>query len=254
MKLSIKPQLLKLSVLCAGLLGLMLRIVLYATGPDEKGLLTAGHWAGVSVWVLTGGIILGLFLLTWSIRGPETYPGAHPRSIPAGAGCLILALAVLLSTLAEISAPSGSTGMLLTCVLGFLAVISLSILGVCRIIGAKPIFLFHGVLCLYFAVRMVALYQTRSADPQLQDYVFCLSSFVVLMLTAYQQAAFDADMGNHRDLWLTSLISVFLCMVALKGSGNIPMLAAAAIWAFTNLTNLKRRLRRQNPAPDQKEA
>lgn len=248
MKLSTKPYLLKLFVLSASLLGLMLRLVLYATGIDGKGLLIAGHWAGTGVTVLTGAVILGLLVLTRAIAGPARYSHAHPQSVPAGLGCLALAAAVLLSCLGEIASPPDSVGTLVRWVLGFLAVISLACLCVCRIAGAKPLFLFHVIVCVYFAVRMVTQYQQWSSDPQVQDYAFYLLALLALTLTAYQHAAFDVNMGKHRAVWFTGLVAVYLCLTAVRGAGDTWLLLAAAFWSFTNLTCLKARPRRHRPA------
>lgn len=247
MKRSIKPNLLKLLTLSAGLLGLVLRLVLYSTGIDHKGLLVSGHWAGIAVSILTGGVILSLIILTRSITGPAQYPSAYPRSVPAGLGCLALALAVLLSCLKDIASPPDSVGTLIRWVLGFLTVVALAVLCICRIAGAKPIFLLHGLVCVYFAVRMVTQYQQWSSDPQIQDYAFYQLALVALMLTAYQHAAFDADMGRHKAVWLMGLAAVYLCLTAVRGTGDTWFLLASALWAFTNLTNLKARPRRQNP-------
>lgn len=253
MKLSVKPHLLKLFALSAGLLGLMLRMVLYATGTDEKGLLIANHWAGITVYGLTAVVVLGLLLLTRSIQGSADYRDAHPRSILAGSGSLVLALAVLMSCLSEISSPPDSIGTFIRWVLGFLTVVSLACICLCRVTGSKPIFLFHGILCVWLALRMVMQYQNWSADPQMQDYVFYLLAHVALMLTAYHQAAFDAGMGSHRSLWYLSLVAVFLCLLSLRDSLDTLLLLAAAFWALTNLTSLDTRPRRQRPALDLQE-
>lgn len=246
MKLSVKPQLLKILTLSAGALGLALRNVLYATGIDEKGLLITGHWASVSLWVLTLGVILCLFLLTRPLRGPETYRDCHPASGFRALGALLGSAGLLLTTLKDISAADGA--QLLTVVLGFAAAAALAVIGICRLTGRQPLFLLHGVVCICFALRMVGQYQHWSSDPQMQNYVFYLSSYVALMLSCYHQAAFDAGMGSHRDLWATSLISVYLCCLSLTGTTDTLLLAASAIWAFTNLTSLSARPRRQRPA------
>lgn len=247
MKLSVKPQLLKLFVLCAGLLGLVLRLVLYAVGIDEKGLLIADHWAGIAVCVLTAAVALILLLLTASLHGPADCREAHPCSVIAGLGCLAFALAILLTCLSEISSPPDSAGTLIRWVLGFLSVVSLACICVCRLTGSKSFFLFHGILCVWLALRMVTQYQNWSADPQMQDYVFYLLAHVALTLTAYHQTAFDAGTGSHRSLWCISLLTVYLCVVSLRDGMDTFLLLGSAFWAFTNLTSLKIRPRRCKP-------
>lgn len=246
MKFTVKPEQLKYLTLGAGGLGLVLRILLYATGIDEKGLLVSGHWAHWAIWLLTAATAAAIFLLTRSIQGPERYQDAHPVSVPAACGALATGGAILITSISEFSA--GNTPQMKTLtILGFLCAASLVFIALCRAGGWKPHFLFHAVVCLYFALRMVCLYQFWSSDPQLQDYFFYLSAYVGLMLTAYHQATFDADMGNHRTLWLLSLATVYLCCMSLKGNRDTWLLLCAGGWVYTNLTNLTTKPRRQRP-------
>ena len=97
---------------------------------------------------------------------------------------------------------------------------------------------------------MVSRYQMWSSDPQLQDYCFYLTAYVALMLTAYHHAAFDAGMGSHKLLWFFSLAAMYLCCLSLKGNADTVLLLGCGVWAFTNLTHLTVRPRRQRPALD----
>ena len=119
---------------------------------------------------------------------------------------------------------------------------------ICRMTGAKPPFPCHAALCVYFALRMVYQYRRWSSDPQLQDYCFTLFALMALMLSAYQQAAFDAGIGSHRALWFLSLAAVFLCCPAMYGSRDWVLLLTCGVWAFTNLTVLSGKTRRRRPA------
>lgn len=246
MKLSMKPELLKILILGGGGLGLGLRTALYATGIDHKGLLVTGHWAAVALWCLTGLVALALILMTRSIRGPEQYADAHPVSAFGALGAGALAVAIGLN-LFPANAPGGNLG-LLAVVLGIGAVASLAYIGFCRLSRRKPFFLCHGIVCIYFAVRMINQYQFWSSDPQLQDYVFYLGAHVTLMLTAYHQAALDADFGSHRSLWIASLAAVYLCCLSLKGPADTLLILTAGVWAFSGLTNLTALKRRQRPS------
>lgn len=240
MNLSVKPELLKKLTLGMGALGLLLRVLLYATGIDETGLLASGHWASLSLWVLSCLGVLGLLALTRSIRGPEDYALAFPRSIFAGAGAFAAAAAVMVTAVRELGSQPLMT------LLSIAAAICLCITGVCRVTGQKPLFLFHGIVCVFFAVRMVTQYRYWNADPQLQDYVFYLGAYIMLMLAAYQHAAFDADMGSHKKLWLMNLLAVYLCITALKSPADSLLMLGCGFWAFSNLTDL--RIRRQRHA------
>lgn len=246
MKFSIKPENLKYLTLGAGGLGLVLRVVLYATGTDEKGLLVAGHWAGIAMWILTVLVAAALYLSTKPIQGPTQYRDAYPVSYPAGLGALGLSLGILITTISDLSDPP-STVDLIVWILGALSVVALAGICLCRLSGSRPSFLLHGVVCMYFAMRMVSRYQFWSSDPQIADYAFYLGAYVALMLTAYHQAAFDADMGSHRALWLGSLAAVYLCCLSLKGNTDTILLLTAGLWAFTNLPSLTVRPKRQRP-------
>ena len=247
MKFSMKPQLLKYLVLGTGGLGLVLRILLYATGMDEKGLLVTGHWANSGVFMLTAALAAILFLCTRPIDGPKVYRSCYPVSCAAGLGAFAAMAGVLFTTICEM-AISPSSMELAVRLMGFVVMAAFAVIGFCRLMGAKPHFLLHAAVCLYFALRMVWQYQQWSSDPQLQDYCFYLGAYVALMLTAYQHAAFDADMGRHRSLWLVSLGAVYLCCLSLRGNRDTFLLLGCGIWAFTNLTNLTVRARRQRPA------
>lgn len=245
MKLSIKAKQLKFLVLGAGGLGLALRIVLYATGIDGRGLLVEGHWSAITLWILTAAAAAVLFLSTRSLTGPTGYAAAYPVSFAGAVGAFAAMIGIGMTTVREFAVFS-SRLQLIVWAFGLCSAISMGIIGVFRLIRIKPHFLLHTVVCLYFALRMISQYQLWSSDPQLQDYCFYLCAYVALMLTAYHHATFDADMGNHRSLWFFSLAAVYLCCLSLKGTRDTVLLLCCGVWAFTNLTNLTLR-RRQRP-------
>lgn len=246
MKRSVKPELLKFLILGAGGLALAFRAALYSTGMDEKGLLVSGHWAGIAIWLLTALTAGALLILTRSIQGPEQYQDAHPASFTAALGALALAAGLGITTISEFAEFTGIL-RLLVWILGLGAAVSMGYISLCRMTGGKPLFLCHGIVCIYFALRMVSQYQLWSSNPQLQDYVFYLGAHVALMLHAYHQAAFDADLGSHRGLWVSALAAVYLCCLSLRGTADMILLLSAGIWAFTGTTNLTVRPRRQRP-------
>jgi len=142
----------------------------------------------------------------------------------------------------------------LTRILGFVSAAALAAAGFCRLTGTKPFFLLFAAACLYFALRMVCQYRHWSSDPQLQDYCFLLLACVGLMLTAYHHGAFGAEMGSHRDLWFFSLMAAYLCCLSLAGPRSQLFSLGCGIWAFTNLSHLSARVRRQRPSLNLEEA
>lgn len=246
MKGNLKPKHLKFTVLGAACVGFLLRTLLYATGFDGRGLLERNHPAAVALWCLSAAVIAAALIFSRKIAGPEAYEDAYPVSFSASMGCFALMIALAVTAVREFSEFSARIHLFIW-VLGWISAAGMGFVAVCRLLGKKPFFLPHAALCVYFALRMVSQYRAWSSVPQLQDYCFYLIAYVALMLTAYQQASFDTDMGKHRTLWFYSLSAVYLCAVALEGSQDGLLLLGSAVWAFTNLTNPTARRRRVRP-------
>ena len=246
MKKIIKPENLKILIPAAGILGALLQVILYLTGIDEKGLLVRWHWAGVLTWALTLAVAATVFLGCRKLRGSRHYKRCYPASVPGGIGCFFCSAGFLLTGLSHRHA---AESMLDTAaaVLCFGSAAAMIWVGICRIRRKKPYFLCHAVVSLCFALLMVGQYRVRSSDPQLMDYCFYMTALVMLMLTGYQMAAFDAGIGNHRKLWMSALGAVYLCLVGAYNSGNALFMVSCAVWALTNLTNLKLRRRAVQP-------
>lgn len=235
MKNPVKADTLKYLILGSGGLGLVLRVLLYATGIDGRGLLVKGHWASVASCVLTVAVLAVCFLVTRAFCETASCRAAYPASAAAAIGAFAAMIGIGMITVTEF-AEFSSRLHLIVWVLGLVSAFSMGCIGSCRLTGKKPSFLLYTAICLYFALRMVSRYQRWSADPQLHDYCFYLMAYVALMLTAYQHAAFHADMGNHRALWFCSLMAVYFCCVSLKESPDTCLLLGCGCWAFTNLT------------------
>lgn len=246
MKLSIKPQKIKLLTLGAGGLGLAIRALLFLTGIDEKGLLKSGHFAATALWVLSILVLAGVFFLTRKLEGTSNYAEAFPTSGLAPWGSLAIAIGVGITVISDISHASDLLTLLRN-ICGILAAVSMAFVAYCRLSGRKPLCLFHGILCVYMALDLVCRYRLWSSDPQLQDYLFHLLSCIFLMLTAYQQAAFDADIGRHNVLWATSLIGVYLCCLCLWGGQSTPYFLTGGIWAYCGISSLTARPKRVRP-------
>ena len=234
MKPTLKTSILKYSALGAGGLGLLMRLALYETGFDGRGLLVTGHWANIGICVLTAIVIPVLFILCRTLSGSTSYRAAYPASPVSALGAALAGFAILFTGIREFSLLTRID--LIASLLAVAAGVSLLVLTVFRFLGKKPTPLLHALVCLFFAIRMVQRYRFWSADPQLQDYCFCLGSYVALMLASYQHAAFDAGMGNHKHLWFYSLTATFLCCLSVKGVADTWLLLCFGIWAFTNLT------------------
>ena len=146
MKLTIKTEQLKFLMLGAGGLGLALRIALYATGIDGRGLLESGHWAHTAVWILTVAAALVLLICCRSITGPEEVSNAYPPSVTAALGAFAAMVGIGFTTGREF-AEFSSRLHLIVWIVGICSVVALGRIGLCRLTGKKPHFLLHVAVC-----------------------------------------------------------------------------------------------------------
>jgi len=215
-----------------GVVTCLLRFALYGTGLDEKNLLIPGHVLSIGIWVSAAAalvvIALGMGRTGW--REEE-----YRRSIPGALGMLLMG--------AAIGAAVYFQGMPLTpvekagSVVGMLCVPGMVYGALCRIMGRRPFFVCHGLVCVYFALYLVANYQSWSGNPQLQDYVFAMLACVALALFAYQQTAFDVASGNGGAQNFTGLLAVYFGIAALCRAESPWLFLAGSLWALTNLSH-----------------
>ena len=237
----LKPNSLTLLLPGGGLLALLLRQLMASAAIDDKGLLIAGHPLWIGLWVLTAAAVLVLLLGVRTIQGPDNYRDSFPVSMLAALGCVPVLIPALQDTMAQFH-----SGSLIPALISILAAMSFVVAALCRLTRKQVPFLCHSIICVFFALKMLSLYQTWSFDPQLHNYCFQLFACVALTITAYQQAAFDVGRGSHRLLWFWGLAAVYLCFACLD-SGLF--YAAGGSWALTNLTSLRIRRERRQIAP-----
>lgn len=230
----VRWRILKYLTLVSGFLGCLLRTVLYSSAVDEKGLLISGHWAEIGLWVLTALTAGLLFLLCSKLQDRPRYGRSFPPSGVSAAGAILAGVSF---AICGISNPVGGNLAVAEVVLRFAGAAALACVGFCRFTGHKPFFLFHCIVCVYLALRMVCQYRIWSADPQLLNYCFYLGAYVSLMLFAYQLAAWDVGMPDRRKLWASGLAAVYLCTVSLADSTEAFFMLCCGIWALTNLSH-----------------
>ncbi len=160
MKVYPKQQL-PYAVAGAGMLGGLLRMLLYTRGTDDGGLLIPGHWAAVSLWALTALVMAALILFYSKPVGATLH-----SPIASALGCFLCAAALAGVTLFQ--SPGAQTPLdTLIFGLSLAGAAALAYIGICRLRGKQPHYLGHALLCLCFALKMVGQYRTWSADPQL---------------------------------------------------------------------------------------
>lgn len=232
-----KSTLFPLFTLLAGAVGFALRLWLFGTGIDEKGLLVSGHPAGILVWVLTAVVILVVLLCARTLTPLGKYSQLFPACIWAGFGCIAAAAGILYVDIRELLLKRDSITVI-TLVLGVLAAAALLILGFCRWKGKRPTFWLHGIITVYFMLHLVSQYRLWSSEPQLQMYFFPLMASVLLMLTAYHGTVLDTQKNSGRRWYVfCNQTALFFCCLSLRGV-SWPFYLAMAAWLGTGLCSV----------------
>lgn len=237
MKNLFKPRYIPLLALGGGVLGFMLRLWLFATGIDEKGLILTGHPANSLLFLLTAAVLLGLYLCLRPLTGTPTYKRLFKHSRISAAGCWVGAFGILVTESRAILQPQSAPNLPLF-LLGIVAAVCLGMLGLCRLRGARPRVLIPGCITVYLMFHLVSQYRGWSAEPQLQVYVFPLLASICLMLRAYHRATLDARSGSRRWYVFFNYSALFFSCLALC-SDQWSFYLAMAVWTATSFCSLK---------------
>lgn len=232
----LKARYLPLLTAIAGVLGFILRLVLGRFGMDEKGLLVTGHFAGILLFILTALLLAALFLGVRELRNISSYTRIFPASVFGFGGCILAAVGILLSALADLRVQRDNFTVVLF-VLTVLCAVCLVLLGICRMKGTQPGYLLYTCVTVYMMVQLISEYRFWSPEPQLLLYFFPLLAMVFLMLTAYQATCLAAGKGSRRWYVFCNQAAVFFCCISLLSSHWVFYLSMG-LWAATNLCSL----------------
>lgn len=229
---------LPLLVLLGGILGALLRYILYTTGIDDRGLLVSGHFAWILLWVVTLAVAALLIVQTLPLQQANKYRFNFPRSVLSACGYSLSAIGLVVTAILALTGVE-NTLTLICGILGFCAAAALSFLGYCRWKGIRPSILYSVVICVFLIVRLVYCYQIWSADPQLQDYIFPLLANIGAAIACYQSAVFTDGDGSRKMHTISHLATGYCALVSLPFCESPILYAALAVWMFSDLCNLR---------------
>ena len=247
MKSILNPKKLPLLVGILGAAALVLRQMVFAVATDGLRLVVASHPLVLALWAVTAVTVLLVLIRVWGLDGGRKYAANFPASTASAAGCAILALCMMVSC--ALNLDRSSMGYL-HYGLGLAGGCCLIFLTYARFRGINTSFLFHIVVCAFFAIHMVGRYRPWSGDPQLIDYVYEVFACVGLMLFAYHQAAFQLGLGKRRIQLIIGLLTGFCCLVCLPKCEAPLLYLGGAAWTLTNLCTLTPPPRRKKVAPE----
>ena len=232
-----KEKLLPWVVLGTGLLGTSLSFLAAGMGTDHRGLLPAQHPTHILICLLTAVIMGFLFYILKDVRGPLSYGKTFPVDILSLAGYGAGVVGIVGASVSTLLLPATVPGIL-SGVTGFLAAVSMGLIGFFRYKKLHPHYVFHGVITIHLLLLLVFRYQDWNTQPQLQLYFPQLMASLFLMLTLYHRTALDAGTGTRRNFAFFCFGSVFFCCLAMVCDQWLFYLGMG-IWCFTNQCNLK---------------
>lgn len=237
----IKPSTLaSLLALLSGAAGLTMRIWLFRSGIDERGLFLSSHPA---MYLLPGlAVVFLAAALPFSLKVvPDSYQKRFPRSVAAALGNWAAAAGLLIfSILALRSTPDITAPVLLSGILGILSAVCLVFLGFCRWKPTRPSPLFQGIVTVYCMVFLLTRYAVWSAEPQLAVCCFEALAGISLLLTSYYRTTLDARQKCWRMYTFFIYTAFFFCFLSLIGEDKLFFLSML-LWTAANLPLLRPR-------------
>ena len=240
-------------VLVSSMIAVLLRLWTWGTGPDEVGLFQPKPLAWGLLWLLTALVVGALVYALRGLKRPGTYRDNYPKSILSGC-CMVPAAVMMIITgvtqLRDSMNPEvlGTTAVTtVTGVCGIVAGLCLLLSAACRCLGKQPFFAINGVVCLYLAVRLFNCCQLWTKESQVGLVVFPFLASTVLMLAQYQRVCFDVNLGKRKLAAFWSLLSVYLCVLAIFGTEEPLFYGACALWRIADLCSLRPLKRKTQP-------
>ncbi len=226
-----------LLTLGAGLLSLLLRVWLYATGIDGKGLLLTGHPGNWMVYILTGLYLAFLGFCTFTVG--NNAPGYHqlfPASPISFFGNIVAGVGIGIGSILEL-VQNFQLITLILCITGLATAASLIYLALCRQRRLQPSMAFHGIFTVYLMIHTVSQYRVWSTQTQLQDHFFCLLASVFALLAVLHRTAMDAREGNRKAYIFFNQAALFFSIAAIRDE-NWLFFLSLAVWCGVNLCSL----------------
>lgn len=238
MKKFIKPDLLPLIVLAAGIIGLLLRLWQSMAGTDEKGLLITGHISGILLAILSVVTLVVIAVGTFTLTQGNQYRRNFPASLPACVCTGLAAVGILITAISYLSEPLDVVSFI-TGVSGLLATVCLAFLSYGRFRGRQPSLLLHICICVFMMLHLISQYRIFSSEPQVQSYCYPLLATVCIMLSSYQSATFAGNYGIRKMHAFFHLAAVYFCCLCLIGDHTPLLHLVMGAWMLTDLCSLR---------------
>lgn len=256
MKHILRPKFLPFLVLLFSVLGFLLRLQTFGTGPDGDGLYAPQP---VAWWLLAAVTVATLTLIAITVarlKAAGSFQDNFPPSLSAAVGCGFAFVGLISSAL-----PLFQAGDFLSTVnglLGILASAAMVAVAIARYKGTPPFFLCHPAISIYLGLRIFLLGRDWGNESQLGLFLLPLFSLIFVMMASYHLATFDVELGVRKTSLFWSLSGVYFCIVTLADRSEPLLYGGLAVWLLTNLCSLrpmkKRRAEESQEQPPQEAA
>ena len=236
-------------ILGLGGIGAALRALMYVSCVDTKGLLVSYNLPMLLVAVITAAAAALVIAPVRTLEGSNRYSDNFPASTVGGVSAMLAAAGIAALLINSIGGFHDTLAAAWR-TLGIIAIPCLILAGLCRIRGKRPFFLFHGMVCLFFAVNLANNYRIWSGEPQLADYLWQLLAAVGLTLTAYYRTAFNVGLGSRRMQLGVSLLTAYFCFLSMPDEGVGLFYLTCGLWALAGMGELTPKPRRRKPAQE----
>lgn len=237
-----------LMVLGAGAAGMLLMLWLYSAGTDERGLYPANHPGWILLWILTGLVVVTMWLLSRQAGLGRSYRQNFPASMSAALGCLAGAVGMLTGALHAFE--DKDLLHILTGICGVGGCLSLAWGGFCRFQGMKSRLPVHILPCFFFALELFVLGQAFGAEPEMCRYLYRFFASVALVLACYWLWSFDVGLGRRPISLFWCLVAGYCSLIAVAGLDQWLLYGGTAIWMLTNLPKLEYLPKQDHPKPE----
>lgn len=232
----LKPKNLPAVILITGLSGFALRLW-YFSAIDDRGLLPASHFANTLCFILAALACIWAFLCVRSLRPFSNHALLFPASVLRAIGCFAGSVGLLYAAVTEFFSGGGALP-LITSTLGLIATGCLGLVGISRLKGQRPSFLFHSAVTVFIMLYTVCQCRYWSSESQMQVFFFPLLGSVLLMLTGYYHAVLSLQKGSRRWFVFCNQIGLFFCLLSLNDR-NWPFYLGMALWLLLDCCSLR---------------
>lgn len=224
-------------IFALGFVSCLMRLGLYLTAVDEKNLLLSHHPLEAVIWLTAAAALVLIALFVRRQDGSNAWEDNVSPSPMGALGHFAGALGIAVTVLLHEPAMAGYIGVAWD-ILGKAGVICLALAGAARLRGKQPFFALLLIPSLFFMLHIVNHYQSYSANPQLQDYLFGLLGTMALMFFCYYSSAFTAGLGKRRMQLFMGLAAVYLLMADLATTDYLWLDLGGCLLAGSNLVHL----------------